>query len=373
MLCPSGLYFPNPKRKSKNEFDTSVPMFTNKNHEKSRTNTGLFLEGPARHISVLLITMVVLSGCIDINGKALADNYGEVDIYDINYDVSVLDNSKENKDIKYGFEVFRNTPKYLGPTTENRGIAYAGNKLSCTNCHLGSGTKPYAAPLIGIIQRFPQYRGRENKIGTIEERINGCMERSMNGSMIPPDSKEMKAMIAYLNWLSRYAPEDGKIEGQGFVEIEIPDRRVDLENGKRVFSSHCIVCHGSNGQGTKSVDEFKQQYPPLWGKDSYNDGAGMTRVLTAAQFIKANMPFGTTYDNPVLTDDEAYDVAGYINQQERPKKPNSEKDFPDLKKKPVSTPYPPYADTFSLAQHQLGPFKPIMDYYKNEYNIVKSK
>ncbi len=348
-------------------------MFTDKNHKSSPTIKSPFLRRTARCICVLLVIIVVLSGCLDRNGKALADNYGEVDIYDRNYDVWVLDNSKENKEIKYGFKVFRNTSKYLGPGRENAGMAYAGNNLSCTNCHLGSGTKPYAAPLIGIIQRFPQYRGRENKIGTIEERTNGCMERSMNGSMMPPDSKEMKAMIAYMNWLGRYAPEDGKIEGQGFVEIEIPDRGVDPENGKRVFSSHCIICHGSNGQGTKSVDEFAYQYPPLWGKDSYNDGAGMTRVLTAAQFIKANMPFGATYENPVLTDEEAYDVAGYINQQERPEKANREKDFPDLKKKPVSTPYPPYADTFSLAQHQLGPFKPIMDYYKNEYNIVKSK
>ncbi len=99
----------------------------------------------------------------------------------------------------------------------------------------------------------------------------------------------------------------------------------------------------------------------------------MTRVITAAQFIKGNMPFGTTYDRPILTDEEAYDVAGYINQQQRPEKPNRAVDFPDLKKKPVSTPYGPYADNFSVEQHQLGPFQPIMEYYKKEFNINKSK
>jgi len=99
----------------------------------------------------------------------------------------------------------------------------------------------------------------------------------------------------------------------------------------------------------------------------------MTRVITAAQFIKANMPFGTTYDYPVLTDEEAYDVAGYINQQIRPNKINRDSDFPNLKKKPVSTPHPPYADLFSLEQHQLGPFLPIIAFYKAEFNIVKSK
>jgi thiosulfate dehydrogenase len=322
---------------------------------------------------LLLPIIAALSGCLDQRPKALVNNYNIIDIYDRNYDISVLDNSKENKEIKYGFKVFQNTPKYLGPNTENTDNAHAGNNLSCNNCHLWSGTKPYAAPLIGIIQRFPQYRGRENKIGTIEERINGCMERSMNGRMLPPDNKEMKAMVAYLNWLGRYAPEDGNIKGQGFAKIEIPNRAVDLEHGKKVFNSNCVICHGSNGQGAKSADGFTYQYPPLWGEDSYNDGAGMTRVITAAQFIKANMPYGATYDAPVLTDEEAYDVAGFINRQLRPKKENKEKDFPDLKKKPVSTPYPPYADTFSIRQHQLGPFKPIMEYYKRTHNIVKSK
>jgi len=295
------------------------------------------------------------------------------DVYAMDYDVLQLDGSKESETIKYGFDVFRNTPKYLGPESKNKGMAYAGNHLSCTNCHLGSGTKPYAAPLIGVVQRFPQYRGRENKMGTIEERINGCMERSMNGKMMPDDGDEMKAMVAYLGWLGRYAPKDGKIKGQGFVKIDIPERAVDLELGKTVFTKHCITCHGTDGQGSKSADGITYQYPPLWGDDSYNNGAGMTRVITAAQFIKANMPYGTTYDNPVLTDEEAYDVAGYINQQLRPTKENLEADFPDLKKKPVSTPYPPYTDTFSLTQHQLGPFQPIMEHYKREYNIVKSK
>ena len=99
----------------------------------------------------------------------------------------------------------------------------------------------------------------------------------------------------------------------------------------------------------------------------------MTRVITAAQFIQGNMPYGTTFDNPVLTDEEAYDVAGYINQKLRPTKPNREVDFPDLVKKPVSTPYGPNSDNVSEEQHQLGPFQPIMKYYKDEFDMVKTK
>ena len=295
------------------------------------------------------------------------------DIYDANYDVSVLHDTPENDMIKYGYELFKNTPKYLGPDNGNPEMAYAGNRLSCNNCHLFAGTKPYSAPLIGIIQRFPQYRGREDKIGTIEERINGCFERSMNGRVLPEDSKEMEAYISYLTWLGRYAPEDGKIEGKGFVEVEIPNRPVDLEKGAHIFKNICSMCHGENGQGQFFEDGMVYQYPPLWGENSFNNGAGMTRVITAMQFIKGNMPYGATYNFPILTDDEAYDVAGFISQQPRPTKSNLEVDFPDLKRKPVSTGYPPYADDFSIEQHQLGPFQPIMEYYKKTYNLVKKK
>lgn len=295
------------------------------------------------------------------------------DVFFKNYDVSSLPNSEESNNIKYGYALFINTPKYIGPNNEDPDRIYSGNRLSCKNCHLHSGTKPYSAPLIGVIQRFPQFRGRENKIGTIEERINGCMERSMNGHVLPIESKEMKAFVAYLKWLSRFAPKDGNIKGIGFVTINIPKRAVDLKKGKHVFLKNCVVCHTVNGNGIMSPDGFTYIYPPLWGNDSYNNGAGMTRVITAAQFIKANMPFGTNYNTPILTDEEAYDVAGYINQQERPKKSNPEKDFPDLKKKPISTPYPPYADDFSVEQHQMGPFQPIIEFYKQTYNITKTK
>lgn len=289
------------------------------------------------------------------------------------YDVSLLDNSKDNEAIKFGHQLFIQTPKYIGPENGDSNLTYSGNRLACNNCHLQSGTKPYSAPLIGIINRFPQYRGRENKIGSIEERINGCMERSLNGRTMPPNSKEMKAIVAYLTWLSRFSPEDGKVTGQGFVKIQIPDRAVDLKKGQQVFELNCIVCHGKNGQGVRTLGSYTYKYPPLWGEDSYNDGAGMTRVITAAQFIKANMPYGTTYEAPTLTDEEAYDVAGYINRQKRPSKPNPEYDFPDLTRKPVSTPYPPYIDSFSVTQHQLGPFQPIMAFYKQKYNIIKTK
>lgn len=322
-----------------------------------------------------ILSIVFLLLFFNITPKKTVSTSDELlsDIYFMDYDISSLKNSEKNKNIRYGYELFINTPKYIGPDNGDPDKVYTGNRLSCKNCHLNSGTKPYSAPLIGVIQRFPQFRGRENKIGSIEERINGCMERSMNGHVLPIESKEMKSFVSYLKWLSRYAPKDGDIKGKGFVKINIPNRAINVKNGKQIFVKNCIICHTSNGNGLMSPDGYTYMYPPLWGNDSYNHGAGMARVITAAQFIKANMPFGTTYNAPVLTDEEAYDVAGYINQQERPKKLYSENDFPDRKKKPVSTPYPPYADNFSIEQHKKGPFQPIIKYYKKKYQLIKTK
>ncbi len=323
-------------------------------------------------ISTLSIVIILLFfDVVPKTSKTTSKNVSN--IFYMNYDVSSIKDINENDILKYGFDLFEKTPKYIGPDNGNSEMIFSGNRLACKNCHLNFGTKPYSAPLIGIVQRFPQFRGRENKIGTIEERINGCMERSMNGNALPTTSKEMKAIIAYLEWLSRHAPDDGKLIGTGFLKIKIPNRAINLNHGEAVFKANCIVCHGTDGQGVKSNDGYTYTYPPLWGEDSYNDGAGMTRVITAAQFIKGNMPYGTSYNAPILTDEEAYDVAGYINQQERPNKNNPERDFPDLKKKPVSTPYPPYADNFPIEQHQKGPFQPIIKYYKESYNIIKTK
>ena len=68
--------------------------------------------------------------------------------------------------MKYGFELFQNTPKYIGPSVEQLDKVFSGNNLACGNCHLLAGTKPFAASLVGVVNRFPQYRGREHKLGT---------------------------------------------------------------------------------------------------------------------------------------------------------------------------------------------------------------
>jgi len=145
--------------------------------------------------------------------------------------------------------------------------------------------------------------------------------------------------------------------------FEEPKRRASVENGKEIYEDRCQVCHGRNGEGLKASKNIAEGYlfPPLWGEDSYNNGAGMTRILTASRFIKARMPLG----EPDLSNDQAYDVAAYVNSHERPIKSNLAADFPELERKPVDSPYLPYADPFPQEQHKLGPFDPIREYYKN--------
>lgn len=284
------------------------------------------------------------------------------------FNLTGLPHNKDGNIIRYGYKLITKTSAIIGPDVNNPAMRFSGNNLACQNCHLNAGHKMFAAPFVGVTGLFPQYNKRANKVITIEDRINGCMQRSMNGRKLPPDSKEMIAIVAYMHWLSRDVPSGKKVYGSGFVKISYPDRQANLPIGKKIFLTLCVSCHGKNGQGKKwdSSNPAKgYQFPALWGNDSFNEGAGMHRLLTAAAFIKGNMPFGTTYKKPVLTDDEAYDVAAYINSKERPSLPSLNKDFPVLSLKPADCPYPPYADHFSRHQHQYGPFQPIIKAHKN--------
>lgn len=260
----------------------------------------------------------------------------------------------EGELIRYGHELIAHTPRYLGPQAEQPLLRLAGSDLACQNCHLQAGQKPYAAPYVGIWGIYPTYKGREDAISSLEDRINGCMTRSLNGRALPLDGREMKALLTYMKWLSRRVPVGEKVPGQGFVKFTMPNREADLSRGQLVFARQCASCHGADGQGTKAGTTYL--YPPLWGPHSFNDGAGMHRLQTAARFVKANMPFGATATHPLLSDEEAYDVAAYFNSMPRPHLEHLDRDYPNRQKKPVDCPYPPYADHFSQHQHQFGPF-----------------
>lgn len=199
---------------------------------------------------------------------------------------------------------------------------HVGNKLNCTSCHLNQGKVANAAPFIGVNVIYPKYRSRNARINTIEDRINGCFERSMNGKALAVDSPDMKAIVAYMNWLSQGVQHKDDLKGNGFIKI---DRQLvpDANNGERIFKAKCVSCHQSDGGGLYPDGEY--MYPAIAGKDSFNDGAGMARTYKAAAFIKTNMPLG---EEGTLTAQEAVDVAKYIAYLDRPVFPNKAGDWP---------------------------------------------
>ena len=72
------------------------------------------------------------------------------------------------------------------------------------------------------------------------------------------------------------------------------------------------------------------------------------------------MPFNQAkHEGTVLIDEEAWDVAAFVNSQPRPKG-DLTKDWANIAAKPIDHPFGPYTDNFNEAQHKLGPFKPIV-------------
>lgn len=271
-------------------------------------------------------------------------------------DSTLIPNTKEGELILYGKELIQHTARYLGPQGRVKKIS---NGMNCQSCHLQSGTRPFANNFAAVSSTYPRFRWRSGGLETIEKRINDCLERSLNGTSLDENSTEMRAMIAWFRWLGQSVPKDSIPPGTKLPALSFLNRAANPTAGKKVFEKHCLVCHGVEGKGLKHPDGIEWLYPPLAGMNSYNTAAGIHRISTFAAYIKNNMPFGTTYENPVLTDEEAWDVAAYVNSLPRPVRIFHE-DWPDISKKPFDHPFGPYADSFSEARHKYGPFNALL-------------
>lgn len=235
-------------------------------------------------------------------------------------DISTLGPGPENDLIRYGRELIVNTPRFIGRSAENPAMAFAGNDLACQSCHLKAGLQPFAAPFVSTAATFPMMVN--NKVITLPERINGCMELGMNGHALPEDSREMEALIAYIKFVGKDTPEGVRLPGMGLMPIGLPAAVPDSRRGAEVYTQHCASCHGTDGQGQrKTSPEVGYSIPPLWGDGSYNGGAGMGQIAYAASYIRPNMPPGSTSQAPTLTVQQAWDVAAYMNAQPHPLAP----------------------------------------------------
>lgn len=280
-------------------------------------------------------------------------------------DTAMIPSDEFGELVRYGRDLIKNTAYYLGPD----GVKgkYLGNKMNCTNCHLDAGTRPYGLNFLSTHGRYPQYRARENRILSLAERVNNCIERPHNGNPMPLDSREMNAIISYIKWLGEGIPVNERVEGDKGVELKLPGFQLDVNHGKEVYKQECVRCHGENGEGKMLSNKITYEYPPLWGEDSYQPGSSLYRVIKAAQFIKANMPHDqVNWQKMKLSDRDALDVAAYVNSEQHVRPPKEGLDYPDIKTKPIDYPFGPYNDTFSETQHKYGPYQPIIDYRKKK-------
>ena len=277
-------------------------------------------------------------------------------------EIGALPRDTHGLQVREGRDLITATYAHIGPNVPDPSKHYAGNNLACTNCHLQAGTKKFGLPLFGLFGEFPQYSARSGAEISIEDRINSCMTRSMNGRALPVDAPEMQAIVAYIKFLSTGVPPGQQLPGLGAGKMPELARAADPERGRPIYARVCVACHNTDGSGIRNSipsTDLGYMMPPLWGPDSFNDGAGMARLSNFANFIHFNMPHGADYLNPQLSVEDAWDVAAYVESQPRPKRAGLERDFPDLLLKPVDAPFPPYADGFSERQHKYGPFAPI--------------
>ena len=194
--------------------------------------------------------------------------------------------------------------------TQKVAANYVGNELTCSNCHFGGGISQGGQngglSLVGVAAKYPQYRQREGYSTDLVTRINDCFERSENGKAMPPASKEMQSLVAYFHWISKDIPIYAAVPWTTLNPVK-SDHKPDATVGQQVYAQACAGCHGVDGSGTAAA-------PPLWGPKSYNDGAGMTKAATLAAFAHLNMPRG----NANMTQEQALDVAQYVDTQPRP-------------------------------------------------------
>lgn len=231
-------------------------------------------------------------------------------------DESTIPDDEYGAAVRRGLQIANHTYKELPDNV--------GNQLNCTSCHLANGAEAFAAPWNNMPSIYPIYRTRAGRVNTIQERINGCFERSMNGKALDLGSDDMNAMVSYMAWLSKDMPYGVSPEGRGFVKVD-KTLEPDTANGEKLFAEKCSVCHGETGEGQYN-DDGTYIYPAVAGDKSFNDGAGMARTYTAAAFIKGKMPFG---QGNSLSDQEAVDIAAYFTHLPRPVKANKDKDWPN--------------------------------------------
>lgn len=351
--------------------------------------------------NVLLSTILVIVFLLSLSVNVVANNNNGLENGGfqgtwVRPNESDIPDTPAGDRVRYGKALLTETYKYLG-SESIIGKHYIRSKLACSNCHLNAGTVAFSAPWSVVYHKYGDgslgakgiFSSRSNVSRTIQVRINGCMERSLNGKALPHDSEEMKAMIAYMKWLTTGMQVDNwtQVLGTGFIQVPDLNRAANPVRGKVVFEANCAKCHGADGQGLFEPDKMVFKYPALWGPDSFNHAAGMSRLRTGVKFVKGNMPFGAadpTRPEKQLSLEDAWDVMAYVLSNTRPVFANHLNDWtgigpdgiPNWMRKRVDAAYPNYfprtdrTDNLGLApmfppeQHKYGPYQNMLQIQK---------
>ena len=199
----------------------------------------------------------------------------------------------------------------MNTTTNPEVKAYIGNSLTCNSCHTDGGDNDHPGNFLSTATKFPAYSPREGAVITLEDRLANCFMRSMNGTRPSTDGQVIVDMVAYIHWLDRgkaiYGAQPVN-DGGPYPALLKAATQADVAAGASVYTANCAACHGAQGAGMPGA------FPPVWGANSYNAGAGLANVVKLAAWVKGNMPLGNAH----LSDKEAFEVALYIDTQPRP-------------------------------------------------------
>jgi thiosulfate dehydrogenase len=230
------------------------------------------------------------------------------------YNVELNDPEQAPPDIRdsvmRGYRLILNTPHYAPENVKNQ--------LSCTNCHFLAGDtlggRNGGIALVGVTSVYPRFSKRDNKHISLEDRIDNCFQRSMNGISLPHDSQKMKDIVAYLHWISKEVEHIEDIPWLGLKPLK-SQHKPNPEAGEKIYTAYCAPCHKEHGEGGGVLTKLEgNSIPPLWGPDSFNDGAGMGRLEIFSSFVYWNMPF----QDATLSEDQALDVAAFVLKNPRP-------------------------------------------------------
>lgn len=290
-------------------------------------------------VIVVLTTAIIaigMSGCTQPKPiEQNAPEYGLVTTDDANEDIgtyvlpqdtSILDEPNADS-ILYGKRLLNETKRLLPE--------HVGAEMNCNSCHIAQGKVPLGDPYINSYNTYPRVMPRSGKEVDLAARINGCFQRSMNGVPLDREGPEMTAMMEYMQWLAQNTPQDQKVDINNAGEIDTT-LVGDPVHGEKIYYAQCATCHGDNGEGIKD-SRGDIVFPPLWGDESFNIGAGMARTYKAAAFVKYNMPMGIQTKGlwghgNVLSDQDAIDVAEFFTHKPRPDFAGKVNDWPSGKK-----------------------------------------